>query len=283
MLCRHNYTNLISLSIAPANIVVEKQYYDLLASIELMKYIQQLEIIDGFELQLLEEWDKNTPPLDEKEKRLIAWRNSPKYSISRVAEFIRNSGINILSVHAKRDIGIYLCSDASNDVEEGKRLIEETLYFANEIGTDLCIFHLWDTWKEEINIQFLYEILMKIASRYPNIKASVENVPTHVRDATPFELVKHFDWITLDLQWASMYFEFEKFEEIKHKIANVHLRGNLVESRWVLNDSSFEFYKALKLIRDKWKYKGILTMEPNKLQQGKLDELVSGLLSLKEE
>jgi hypothetical protein len=280
MYYKYNRPNLISLSAAPANIVIGKQYYDLLASIEFMNYMQQKDIIDGFEFQLLEEWNENLPPIDEREKRLVAWHNSPKYSIDNIIALIKESGANILSVHAKRDIGIYLCSSNSSDIEEGKRLINETLYFTNQIGGCLCIFHLWDTWKEEINIQFLYETLLKISSKYPTVKASVENVPTHMKGCTPFELVKQFQWITLDLQWAALYNELEKFTEVKDKIVNVHLRGKLEQSRWVLKGSPFEFYEAIKKIREKWEYKGILTMEPNELKAGELNEFISAMSSL---
>lgn len=281
MLYKHNNTNSISLSIAPANIIIGKQYYDLIASIELMKYIQQRDIIDGFEFQLLEEWDKCIPPIDERDKRLTALHDSTKYSVNNIVTLIKEAGINILSVHAKRDIGIYLCSSNPSDIKEGKRLIDETLCFANEIGAFLCVFHLWDTWKKEINIQFLYNTLLEISSKYPTVKASVENVPTHMKGYTPFELVKQFQWITLDLQWAALYKELEKFIEVKNKIVNVHLRGKLEQSRWTLKSSPFGFYESLKVIREKWRYNGILTMEPNELKTGELDELITAMLTIK--
>lgn len=46
-------------------------------------------------------------------------------------------------------------------------------------------------------------------------------------------------------------------------------------------DSSFGFYEALQLIREKWGYKGIPTMEPNELKVGQLNEFISAMLSLK--
>lgn len=277
----NNHTNLISLSISPANIVSGRQYYDLLASIELMKYIKQKNIIDGFEFQLLEEWDENIPPIDEKERRQAAWEDSTKYSVENIAALAKGVDINILSVHAKRDIGIYLCSKNLKDIDKGRQLIDETLRFANEIGCCLCVFHLWDTWKEEIDIQFLHETLLEISSKYPTVKVSVENVPTHIKNCTPFELVKQFEWITLDLQWAALYNELERFMGVKDKIVNVHLRGNLEQSRWRLKNSSFEFYEALKMIREKWGYEGVLTMEPNGLKSGELNELISAMASLR--
>lgn len=94
------------------------------------------------------------------------------------------------------------------------------------------------------------------------VKASVENIPTHLKGYTPFALVKHFDHATLDIKWASLYNELDRFESIVDKIANVHLRGRLKEDRWFLNSSNFGFYEALGLIRKRWKYLGLLTTEP---------------------
>lgn len=198
-----------------------------------------------------------------------------------IVTLLKESEIEILSVHAKRDIGIYLCSDKAEDVEEGIRLIDETLEFASKIGSSICVFHLWDTWKEDFDLAFIRKIFSQISSQYPNIKASVENIPTHLEGHTPYDIVKDFRYITLDLQWAALYDEFEKFIELKDKIANIHLRGKLQDSKWVIKNSSFSFYEALNLIRDSWDYGGVLTMEPNGLKEDDLEELIAAMYSLK--
>jgi hypothetical protein len=46
------------------------------------------------------------------------------------------------------------------------------------------------------------------------------------------------------------------------KIVNVHLRGSLRKDRWFLDSPYFGFYEALDLIRRRWKYQGLLTVEP---------------------
>jgi len=109
----------------------------------------------------------------------------------------------------------------------------------------------------------------------------VENVPTHLSSFTPFELVKQFEWITLDLRWAALYDELDKFEAVKEKIVNVHLRGRLVGSKWVLDDAPFDFYEALNYIKSKWNYTGLLTMEPSGLRDGNWENLVIAMLSLR--
>lgn len=277
----HGYINPISLSIAPTNVAIGRQYSDLIGSIDLMKRMQVKGVTDGFEFQCLEEWDEDGPPLDEQEKRLDIWRNSHKYSTHDIISLLEESEIEILSVHAKRDIGIYLCSDRFDDVEEGIRLIDETLDFASKIGSSICVFHLWDTWKEDFDLAFIRKIFSQISSQYPNIKACVENIPTHLKGHTPYDIVKDFRFITLDLQWAALYDEFEKFIKVKHKIANIHLRGELQNSKWIMKNSPFSFYEGLDVIRDLWAYKGVLTMEPNGLMEGDLEELIIAMESLK--
>ena len=86
--------------------------------------------------------------------------------------------------------------------------------------------------------------------------------------STPFSLVKQFDYVTLDTKWATLYNELDSFESITNKIVNIHLHGSLRESKWVLNSSNLGFYEALDLIRDRWKYSGLLTVEP----EGKRDK-----------
>lgn len=95
------------------------------------------------------------------------------------------------------------------------------------------------------------------------MKASVENVPTHLESYTPFTLAKLFDYVTLDLRWAILYDELDSFKSIINRVVNVHLRGKLEEDKWVLENSSFCFYEALNKIKNDWKYQGLLTMEPD--------------------
>ena len=274
------HANLISLSIAPVNVIVGKRYDDLISSIGLMKEICSRNVLDGFELQLLEEWDACNPPKDERGRRLPAWRDSVKYSSKDIAALIKEAGVPILTVHAKRDIGIDLCSGNADDVKEGRRLAEEALRFAEVIGARVCVFHLWDTWKEKIDLPLLSDTLAEISLGFPTVRASVENVPTHLPGHTPLDLAKRFPWITLDLQWAALYHEFDGFEKVKDRIVNVHLRGELEQAVWTLKNSPFGFYEALEKIRTQWGYQGVLTMEPNGLREGQLERLIAAMRSI---
>ena len=84
----------------------------------------------------------------------------------------------------------------------------------------------------------------------------------------------------MDLQWATLYHEFDRFEEIKDRIVNVHLRGELVQAIWSFKNSPLGFYEALERIRAQWGYQGILTMEPNNLREGQLQELITAMLTI---
>jgi len=252
--------NLISVSTAPIAKLGNKEYYDLLGTLEVMKRVFERSAVDGFELQLEPEWDTENPPLTDPE--LADWTKTPKYTAKEILAIVKRQKLPILSVHASRDIGTYLCSNQKDHVEKGKRAIQDSLFLATELGTDVCVFHLWDTWKTKFNINHLAKTLSEIAAQYPKVKASAENIPTHLKGQTPFSLVKSFKNITLDLRWAALYDELNAFESVTDRIANIHLRGTLKGERWVLNNSSFSFYEALETIKNKWKYQGPLTVEP---------------------
>ena len=273
--------NPISISVSPTTRAIGKRYFDLPGTIELMGLLWQESVIDGFEFQNLAEWDDENPPRDEREKRLAAWNASPKHTTDEIATLLQEAGLPILSVHANRDVGICLCSDQEQSINKGKRLIHESLLLAEKVGAPLCVFHLWDTWKEGFEPRFLQDVLREIAAQYPGVKASVENVPTHLAGSTPFALVRQFEWITLDLRWAALYDELDKFESVKDRLANVHLRGRLEGSEWVLDGAPFGFYEALDTIRGKWGYSGSLTMEPGGLQDGDWENLVAAMSTLR--
>jgi sugar phosphate isomerase/epimerase len=115
-------------------------------------------------------------------------------------------------------------------------------------------------------------MLLEVADQFPKVKASVENIPTHLEGYTPFGLVKSFEHVTMDLGWAAMYEELDAFESMINSIVNVHLRGSLKESKWVLERSDLDFYETLNRIRNEWGYSGLLTVEPEGKRDGSLFE-----------
>jgi endonuclease IV len=217
--------NPISVSTAPIAKLGNKRYYDLTGTLEVMKKVFQRSAVDGFELQLEPEWDSENPPLTDPE--LADWTRTPKYTTKEILALVRKEKLPILSVHASRDIGNYLCSNQKRHIEKGERGIHDSLFLATELDANVCVFHLWDTRKTEFNIDHLEKTLSEIATEYPQVKASVENIPTHLKGQTPFSLVKSFKNITLDLRWAALYDELNAFKSITDRIANIHLRGTL--------------------------------------------------------
>jgi len=252
--------NLASVSSAPIAKLGDRQYYDLVGTLEVMGKLHRESAVDGFELQLEPEWDGENPPLTD--AHLADWTKTPKHSFKEILDLVRSEGLPILSVHASRDIGSYLCSDRERDLGKGKRLIYDSLRLTSGLGADICVFHLWDTRKEELDITRLRRTLLDIAPHFPEVKASVENVPTHLKGSTPFDLLQIFDYLTLDLRWAAFYKELDAFESIVDRIVNVHLRGRLEEEKWILDQSSFDFYEALDKIKNVWRYSGLFTIEP---------------------
>jgi hypothetical protein len=260
--------NPISIAAAPLNKLVGKRYYDLSSTIEVMRRLYQASAADGFELQNLAEWDARTPPRDEGERRYAAWQASEKHTADELAEVLRGTDLPILSVHANRDVGICLCSDRLQDIDRGKTLIRESLSLAKDPGAGVCVFHLWDTWKERFDPALLHATLDEIAPQYPDVKAAVENVPTHLQGYTPYRLVGQFEWITLDLRWAALYDELDRFGALVDRLANVHLSGQLAGDRWTVSprwfrdeQRAFCFREVVDTIQSRWQYSGPLTVE----------------------
>jgi sugar phosphate isomerase/epimerase len=257
--------NLISVSSAPIAGLGDKEYYDLLGTIEVMKEVSGEAVVDGFELQLEPEWDCENAPLTDAD--WANWTETPKFTVEEVVELVKSESLPILSVHASRDVGSYLCSEKERDWEKGKRVICDALSVAEELGAEVCVFHLWDTWKKSFDLRNVESMFLSVASQFPKVKASVENIPTHLEHCSPFMLVKSFEYVTMDLRWASMYDELDAFESVIRSVVNVHLRGSLEKNRWVMKRSAYDFYATLNRIRNDWMYSGLLTVEP----EGRID------------
>ena len=257
--------NLISVSSAPVAGFGNKDFYDLSGTIEVMKTILGESVVDGFELQLEPEWDAENAPITDSD--WSDWTKTPKHTAEEIIDLVKKERLPILSVHASRDIGSYLCSDKKRDFEKGIRTIRDALRITESLGAKVCVFHLWDTWKKSFDLHNVSKMFADVADQFPRVKASVENIPTHLKDHTPFLLVKCFEYVTLDLKWAAMYNELDAFKSIIDSIVNVHLRGSLKNNRWVLEHSSFGFSEALERIRKRWGYSGLLTVEP----EGRID------------
>ncbi len=272
--------DLISVSSAPIAKLGGKKYYDLVGTLEVMRKVFQESAVDGFELQLEPEWDSRNPPLTD--IQFADWNITPKYTYGEILTLLRKSELPILSVHANRDIGSYLCSNRKRDLKKGEGLVHDSLSFAEDLGSKVCVFHLWNTWEERFDVNELRETFLSIAHQFYRVKGSVENIPTHLEGYTPVSLVKLFDYVTLDLRWASLYDELNAFEPIISRVVNVHVRGRLEGDEWVLDRSGFSLNEVLDIIKNKWKYAGLFTVEPEgQMDNSHFENFIKAMMSLK--
>jgi len=256
--------NKLSFSTSPLTRIINSNYFDLDKTLEVMLKLWNFSIIHGFEFQYLAEWNRRHPPEDDDPRysRLNNWKDSLKYDVKEIGNKLNNLSVPILSIHGNRDIGLLLCSESRENLKNGRVLLKESASLAELLKAKLCVFHIWDTKSKTLNLSLLKETISKISAEFPHLILSVENIPTSMPNFTPFELIKDFKWITLDLRWCALYDELKKFSKIKKKIANVHIRGELEDDQWKLKNSPFTVEEALELILKQWRYKGILTFEP---------------------
>lgn len=167
-----------------------------------------------------------------------------------------------------------LCSGQGTQVERGRTLIRESLALARTAGASICVMHLWDTWRESFDVRVLDAAVREAASAFPDIQVSVENVPTHLGGETPFTLVDRFEWITLDLHWATLFDELECFRTRVDRIANVHIRSDLRSRGPQSPDDSQDVRDTVARLVHDWGYSGPLTFEPLAVEAGSKEQLV---------
>ncbi len=249
------------MSTGPLPVIIGEDYYDIDGIIRAMQKLWKTGAVDGFEFQNQAEWVAEAKPRERAERRGPRWEASTKYTWREVVAKLQQSNVPINSIHANRDIGIYLCCDSAEEIEFGRRLLDESLRLTQAIRAPVMVLHIWDTFKKGFDNNFLRRVLQESTVNFSNVSVSVENIPTSCLGSTPFSLVKDYQFITLDLRWAGMYDELDRFESVKDRIVNVHLRGQLEGKEWVLNNAPFSLREALDTILEKWKYRGLLTME----------------------
>jgi len=286
-------TNKISVSTAPLAKFEDKMPYGLLSTLRIMKLVLESGAVDGFELLYKPQWDGD-PPLSKKD--MI------DYTAEEVLSRLQKEHFPILSVHARKDIGAYLCSKHKDDFEKERRLLHDSLAFTESLDAEVCVFHLWDTFATNSDLLLIGDVFREISGQFSGIKASVENIPTSLTGKTPVNLLKDFRHLTLDTRWATAYNELGNFESMTNKIVSIHLRGELRGEKWCLDNSSFEFYGVLKgtaralrkdnsslgfcevleTIREKWNYSRLLTMEPDgALDSSRFDSFLEAMRSLR--
>lgn len=232
------------------------RFYEFSSVVRMMERFLEDSEVDGFEFVLLPEWDPENPPLTE----TTAPSECEKHKLDELTKELQDRKLPILSVHANRDIGNYLCSEKTDYVDKGIRLAEQSLDFTEKLGAEICVFHLWDTWKESFNLQYLEALYTRLCEKNPKIEISVENIPSRYANKTPFQLMHNFKHKTLDLKWASLFNEFHSFVETTKQIDNVHIQGKYHHGGLFPTIGHLDYDTALETIQ-KTGYSGIFTIE----------------------
>jgi hypothetical protein len=242
---------------------IQTPYYDLQSTVEVMDRILSDCEIDGFELQLMEDWNKKNPPLSySHEKKISNWKKAPDYSADDIVNMLLPLRESILTVHANKDIGILLCSENEKDVNIGLHLLHEALSISKRLQAKHCVVHLWDYWKEHFDFPRVCRQIVELGS--DNI--CVENIPTHYMDKKPNQMLADFDSITLDVKFAYMFDEIMAYEGLCSRIRNVHLSGHLSDGAWHVEQVPKEnmgstLEEIIKNLVGAWDYQGIFTVE----------------------
>lgn len=248
--------NALSLSTGWLPRLERRPYYELSSVLKIMNRFSKEKIVDGFEFGLLPEWDSENLPLTPTE----APSTCEKHSLKEILEVLLKENLKILTVHASRDVGAYLCSEKADDRAKGERLANDTATFAGSLGAAVCVFHFWHPWKEAQDLPYLENVCGSIQEKHQDIDVSIENIPTVDRDMTPFRMMQGFRHMTLDLKWASMFGEFDKFAQSLKRIDNVHIQGRYQKGFLVPTVGALDYGDALKRIRAGG-YQGFYTVE----------------------
>lgn len=256
---------MLSVSTSPLNSHMEIQtpYFDLQSTVEVMDKALSDCGIDGFEVQLMEDWNKKNPPLSyNHEKKIANWKKAPDYSVDDIVNMLLPLRDSILTIHANKDIGILLCSENEKEVGIGVHLLHEALAISQRLQVKHCVVHLWDYWKERFDFPRVCRLIEKIASE----KVCVENIPTHYMGKKPYQMLTDFESITLDVKFAYMFDEITAYERLSSRIRNVHLSGHLSDGVWNIQrvpekniGSTLE--EVITYLIGSWGYQGLFTVE----------------------
>lgn len=246
-------------------------YYDLEAVVEGARAVGVLDL----ELVLQPDWRPYESPRD---PRLRSGRTTGKWTTSQIISLMRgwreSTGGRIRSVHANSDVGCFLSARGESERGTAVRILEEARLVAEELGADILVLHLWDTWADEINPDTAARRVRDFAESCLHITLTVENIPVSARRWSQcelmirlFELLPSRVGLTLDLSWSSLYGNLEQLLDLLPRVKNVHVQGRLgeVDGNTVLlpRAGDLDLDWAVRCIRDRG-YCGQWTLELNR-------------------
>ncbi len=246
-------------------------YYDLEAVVAGACAVGALDL----ELVLQPDWRPFEPPRD---RRPEGDRETGKWTTSQIISVMGRwreaTGGRIRSVHANSDIGCFLGSRDEGERRTGIRLLEDACGAAEELGADIVVLHMWNTWADDISTDDAARRVRAFAEGCPHLSLAVENIPISARGWSQAELMFHLSELlpprvgfTLDLSWSSMYRNLDHLLDLLPRVRNVHVQGRLgeVDGRTVLlpRAGDMDLGRAVARIRDRG-YSGQWTLELNR-------------------
>jgi len=187
------------------------------------------------ELVLHPDW---RPDIEPRTKQPDPWQASAKWNADDLAleleRRLARVGGRVLSVHANRDLGIFLGADESEDRRVGEALLRENCELARRLGARLIVIHAWDTWATSYDPAPTSRHINAVANAYPEITLTVENIPVSAHEWSQAELFGRFARLldtsvgfTLDLSWSSLYDNLEELIYLLPRVRNVHVQGRI--------------------------------------------------------
>ena len=206
------------------------RYHEIDAALEAAEAIPAGDL----EVVLYPDWRPGPPPRskqpDPPEASLTL---TPAEIISRLRDGMARTGARVRSIHANRDLGVFLGSRDPRDRRIAAEILEDTIAIAGEVGAGIIVLHAWDGWDRAVDLVHNAVPIIE-ASRSSEAILTVENIPLSAVGwsqaeamALLAELLPHSVGFTLDLSWSSMYDNFDVLLELLPRVKNVHVHGRL--------------------------------------------------------
>jgi len=218
----------VSVSTATLAVGLGRPYHDLRAALRVAAEMN----LPALELVMLPEWNPRSSPVTphgiQHGERVEVWK--PEEIIGAVD----SAGVDVLTVHASRDIGALL-SGVGAGIREAQRQLEEAAEVAHALGVRLLVIHAWNTFADTLQVSRIEQQLLEAALRL-RVCLAVENVPVSDPAWNPSRLAarlgralarEDMGGITCDLNWSSFSDDLDDLVALAGLILNVHVHGRV--------------------------------------------------------
>ncbi|MGI6625675.1 MAG: sugar phosphate isomerase/epimerase family protein [Limnochordia bacterium] len=256
---------LVSTGVLPR--CIGKEFYEYTGIAEAYERLD----VDGVELVFLPEWDPRHPPFT---PTSADWNRVPKAEVFDIVDLCLKHDLAVPVIHINRDVGNMLCSEDKATVLYGQRILDENLVGASELGSEIAVLHLWDTFSKDLDLERTFDRAYKV-SKHHQIRIAVENIPISDKKLTQetawgllTQMMPPDYGFTVDLNWSSLYNNFPQLKRYRHRILNVHVQGYIAaagDNAYTLKPRSggLDILGCLaELCREG--YDGYITLEMNK-------------------